>query len=134
MTLLDFIKNNEVDYSYNRASETLLCEIEVKIGTTFGKQLRQYILDYGYLGYKHVELFGVNAFQGLDSDMVTKTKRLNERFPKTKGMLAIEDQGDGDYYLVDSKDSVYRFVAANNELVSQNMDLFEYIVQRFLNA
>lgn len=134
MTLLDFIKNNEVDYSYNRASEKLLKEIETKIGTSFGKQLKQYILDYGYLGYKYIEFFGVNNFQGLNSDMVAKTKRLNELFQKTKGLIAIEDQGDGDYYLVDSNDSVYRFVAANNELVSQNMDLFEYILQRFLNA
>ena len=84
MTLVEFIKNNEVDYSFNRIPEEKICEIEKKIGISFGEQLKKYILEYGYLGYKHVELYGVNNFQGVNSDMVNKTVRLNERFEKTE--------------------------------------------------
>lgn len=87
-----------------------------------------------YLGYKHIELFGVNNHQGINSDMLNKTLRLHKNFEKTMGLIAIEDQGDGDYYLVDSNDMIYRFVVANNELCSQNIYLFEYILQRFLSV
>lgn len=134
MTLIEFINNNDIDFSFNRVSEDIFYEVEKKLGVAFGEQLKKYVLDYGYMGYKHIELFGINNYQGVNSDMVKKTLRLNEQFEKTKGLIAIEDQGDGDYYLVSSDDKVYRFVAANNELVSQNVDLFEYILQRFSNV
>lgn len=134
MTLIDFVNNNDVDYTFNRVAQNKLCEIEKETGFSFGEQTKKYILDYGYLGYKYVELFGINSTQGVKSDMVEKTLRLNNRFAKTKGLIAVEDQGDGDYYLVDSNDMIFRFVAANNELVKQDIDLFEYILQRFLTA
>lgn len=134
MTLSDFIKNNDVDYSFNRITSDMIPEIEAKIGVLFGKQLKEYVIEYGYLGYKYIELFGINNYQGINSDMVNKTLRLHKNFEKVKNLIAVEDQGDGDYYLVDSSDMVYRFVLANNELVPQNIDLFEYILQRFMAA
>lgn len=134
MTLIDFIKENDVYYSYNRVEESFICEMEKKLGTTVGVQLKKYILDYGYLGYKYVELFGVNNHLGLNSNMIKKTKMLNERFNKTKKLIAIENQGDGDYYLVDEKDFVYRFIEDTDEIIPQNINLFEYILKRFLVA
>lgn len=133
MNLTEFIRNNDVDYSSNKISENNLLEIEKTTGMSLGSQLKQYILDYGYLGYKHIELFGVNNQQGINSDMINKTQQLHKNFEKTIGLIVIEDQGDGDYYLVDSNDMIYRFVAANNELCPQNISLFEYILQRFLS-
>ena len=134
MTLIDFIKNNEVDYSCNRITADMISDFENKVSVHFGEQLKKYLVDYGYLGYKYVELFGINSLQGMNSDMVKKTVRLHEMFEKTKALIAVEDQGDGDYYLVDTDDMVYRFVLANNELEAQNIDLFEYILQRFETA
>lgn len=134
MTLAEFIKNNDVDYSFNRISEDKIFDIEKKVDVPFGEQLKQYIVEYGYLGYKHIELFGVNNHQGLNSDMVRKTLYLHEKYEETKELIAVEDQGDGDYYLVDSFDLVYRFVEANNELVPKGIDFFEYILKRFMTA
>lgn len=134
MNLAEFVRNNDVDYSFERISENNLFEIEKAIGMSLGSQLKQYILEYGYLGYKHIELFGVNNRQGVNSDMLNKTQRLHKNFEKTMSLTAIEDQSDGDYYLVDSNDMIYRFVAANNELCAQNICLFEYILQRFLSV
>lgn len=134
MTLIDFIKNNDVDYSFNRITVDMISDFEKKVSVDFGDQLKKYIVEYGYLGYKHVELFGINNNQGINSDMVNKTLRLHENFDKTRRLVSVEDQGDGDYYLVDSNDMVFRFVLANNELVPQNIDLFEYILKRFLSV
>lgn len=131
MTLDEFIQNSDVDYAFNRVSEDFICKIEEKLGVKLGSQLKRYILEYGYLGYKHVELFGVNAYQKFKSDMLAQTIWINDHFKQTTGLIAIEDQGDGDYYLADSSDRMYRFVAANNELTPQNIDLFEYILKRF---
>lgn len=134
MTLIDFIKDNDVDYSVNRITIDMISDFENEVNVHFGEQLKKYILEYGYLGYKHVELFGINNCQGINSDMITKTLRLHEKFDKTRDLIAIEDQGDGDYYLIDSNDIIYRFVLTNNELVPQKIDLFEYILRRFLIA
>ncbi len=134
MTLVEFINNNDVDYTFNRIPEEKIDELESKIGVSFGEQLKKYVLEYGYLGYKHIELFGVNNSEVTNSDMIKKTLRLHTRFEKTKDLIAVEDQGDGDYYLVDSDDRIYRFIAPNNELIPMNIDLFEYILKRFCAA
>ena len=134
MELKEFINNNNVDYSYNRVNEQYLPEIENIVGAKIGEQLKDYILQYGYLGYEHIELFGVNNTQKVDSDMIQRTLFLHKRFDVTEGMIAIEDQGDGDYYLVNSEDMVYRFVAGSNELQATNLKLNEYILKRFLSA
>lgn len=134
MTLIDFIKNNDVDYSFNRITVDMISGFENKVNVLFGDQLKKYIVEYGYLGYKHVELFGINNNQGINSDMVNKTLHLHEKFDKTRGLVAVEDQGDGDYYLVDSNDMVFRFISVNNELIPQNIGLFEYILKRFLSV
>lgn len=134
MTLIEFIKSNDVDYSFNRITIDMISNFENKVNVSFGEQLKKYIVEYGYLGYKHIELFGINNYQGINSDMVNKTLRLHENFDKTRGLIAVEDQGDGDYYLVDSNDMIFRFVSANNELVPQKIDLFEYILKRFLTV
>lgn len=134
MTLIDFIKNNHVDYSFNRITIDMIPDYEIKVNVFFGEQLKKYIVEYGYLGYKHIELFGINNYQGINSDMVNKTLHLHDKFDKTRDLIAIEDQGEGDYYLVDSNDIVFRFILANNELVPQKIDLFEYILKRFLIA
>ena len=133
MTLVEFIRDYDIDHAFDRISVDRVEEIENTIGVSFGEQLKKYVVKYGYLGYKHVELLGVNNHQGINSDMVKQTLKLHEHFEKTKNLIAIEDLGNGDYSMVDSEDSVYRFVATNNELIEQNTDLFEYILQRFLD-
>lgn len=134
MELKDFINNNDVDYSYNRVNESFLPEMERIVGVKIGEQLKDYILKYGYLGYEHIELFGVNNFQLADSDMIRRTLFLHEHFDVTEGFIAIEDQGDGDYYLVDCNDMIYRFIAASKELTSTDLDVNKYILKRFLSV
>ena len=134
MELRDFIEKNSVDYSYNRVSESFLPEMESLVGVKLGDQLKEYILRYGYLGYKHVELFGVNNAQTVNSDMIKRTVFLHERFGITAGLIAVEDQGDGDYYMVDPEDKVYRFTAGSKVPVSTGLCLNEYILKRFLSV
>jgi len=57
------------------------------------KELTQYILEYGYLGYKHIELYGIDSKQKSESDMVKQTKYLNKYFPKTVGFIVLENAG-----------------------------------------
>ena len=65
----NFIKNNDCDYSRNIISSEVLKMAEDTIGIKFGNQLSEYLLKYGYLGYKSVELYGMNSNQGLNSDL-----------------------------------------------------------------
>lgn len=133
MNLKEFIMSHDVDYSYNRANETFLSKMESLVGVRIGEQLKNYIINYGYLGYKHIELFGVNNSQGIDSDMIKQTLLLHKQFDVTKSLIAIEDQGDRDYYLVDETDMVYRFLP-ENKLSEIGLSFDEYILSRFMTA
>ena len=131
MNLKEFIMSHNVDYSYNRANEAFLPKMESLLGVRIGKQLKDYIINYGYLGYNHIELFGVNNSQGIESDMIKQTLLLHKQFDVTRNLIAIEDQGDGDYYLVDETDMVYRFLPENN-LYETGLSFYEYILSRFM--
>ena len=133
MNLREFINSHNVDYSYNRVNETFLSKMEGLVGVKIGEQLKNYIINYGYLGYKHIELFGVNNSQGIASDMIKQTLLLHKRFDVTKSLIVIEDQGDGDYYLVDETDMVYHFLPENN-LSATGHSFNEYILRRFMTA
>ena len=131
MKLKDFIQSHDIDQSKNLIDESLLKAAEQMTGISFGSELREYLLQYGYLGYGFAELYGMNARQGLNSDMVKETLYLHEYYPETKEFVAIENQGEGDYYLVNGRDEVYEYDANLGKLVQMKYTLFEYIVHRF---
>lgn len=101
------------------------------MGASIGNELSDYILKYGYLAYKHSELYGINSIQFLDSDMVKQTIYLHTYYPETKLFIALENQGEGDYYLVDEYDFIYEFDTELLILTPTNTKLYEYILQRF---
>ena len=84
MKLKDFIQSHDIDQSKNLIDESLLKAAEQMTGISFGSELREYLLQYGYLGYGFAELYGMNARQGLNSDMVKETLYLHEYYPETK--------------------------------------------------
>lgn len=131
MKLKDFIQSHDIDQSKNLIDESLLKAAEQMTGISFGSELREYLLQYGYLGYGFAELYGMNARQGLNSDMVKETLYLHEYYPETKEFVAIENQGEGDYYLVNGRDEVYEYDANLGKLVQMKYTLFEYIAHRF---
>ncbi len=131
MDMKTFISSNQVDFSSNTIDVKMLGTVETAVGVKFGDELTEYVLKYGYLGFEFVELYGVNSRQRLDSDMIKQTIYLHKYFPKTNHYVAIENQGDGDYYLVDGKDYVFEFDTSQKEIINTNMKLFSYILQRF---
>ena len=68
MSLEQFIEENEVDKTTNLVDESVIAEAEGQLQVTFGTQLKQYILKYGYLGYEYAELYGMNSNENLKSD------------------------------------------------------------------
>ena len=131
MTWQDFSDTNEIEYTENRITETEISFYEKEMGVPMGPQLREYLLNYGYIAFLFVELYGINSIQKENSDMVKQTKFLHEQFPLTKDLIVLEDQGDGDYYLVDHEDVVYRYIMGSETVSNQEIKLFEYITKRF---
>ena len=76
----------------------------------------------------------MNSRQGLESDMVKQTRYLHKYFPATFAYVALENQGEGDYYLVNSNDEVYEYFSEQGQLLKTGLTLFDYIVQRFEEA
>ena len=134
MDIKQFIAENNVDQSNALIDVKLLEQAEKEVGLRFGEELTEYLLKYGYLGYEYIELYGMNSRQGLESDMVKQTLYLHKYFPVTKAYIALENQGEGDYYLVNSNDEVYEYISEQNELLNTGMTLYEYILQRFQEA
>ncbi len=131
MTIEDIKNKVGISGTTRLIGERELKDCEKEIGLDFGIQLKDYILKYGYLTYKFVELYGINSNQGLDSDMITQTKYLHKYYPITKELIAIENQGEGDYYWVNSKDKMFEYDTHLDELLPMDMTLNEYIITRF---
>ena len=113
--LEEFIRKHDVDYSNKCVDEMAMPKIIENCGMKFGSQLTYYILRYGYLGYGFVEFYGVSRVDFLHSDMIKETKYLHKWFPETYNKVAFENQGDGDYYLVDENDNMYRFLSSREK-------------------
>lgn len=131
MDIQTFVTQNEVEYSDSLIEASDIPKIENAIGVSLGDELKMYILKYGYLAYKFSELYGVTARQLLDSDLVKQTQYLHSYYPETSGLIAIENQGEGDYYLVDSEDNVFELDTELKSLIPTSKKVFEYIIQRF---
>lgn len=126
-----FVKNNECDYTRNIISSEVLKMAEKTIGIKFGNQLSEYLLKYGYLGYKSVELYGMNSNQGLNSDLFEQTMYLHNSFEITQPYIAIDKIQDSIYTLIDSNDNIYICDLEKNVIRNVNIKLFEYIFKRF---
>ena len=126
-----YIKKHGVEYSNALIEKKDISHIEKEIGVKMGLCLIEYLLRYGYLMFNYVELYGVTARQWLESDLVKQTVYLHRYFKQTEGLIAIENQGEGDYYLVDSQDNVYEFDSELKKLTKTGKCLEDYIISRF---
>ena len=133
MNLKDFIRSHsdDIDMSNDRIVSTTISRMEEAMSCKFGSQLKAYILNYGYLGYKHIEFCGINSKQLEKSDMVKQTIALHKRDDSTNGYTVLESQGDGFYILVDSKDTVSEYDEHNGKITSTGKKLNDYILSRF---
>lgn len=129
---LQFIrKDYEIDCASNLVSFTNLIEFSNLIGCKFGPILKEYILTYGYIGYKSIEFYGINIKQREKSDLISQTLYLHKYYPKTHGLIAFENQGDGYYYLVDKNDMMFCYNSELDQLTEAHLSLVEYILKRF---
>ena len=132
MNLVEFINNNDVEYTKNIVGEDTIRLIEKDLNIHFGDELLQYILKFGYLAFKHIEFYGINSNQMMDSDMVKQTCYLHKYFPNTEGYIAFGNYGDGEYVLVASDDIVCEFDSELGNVSITGKKLFEYILEVFL--
>ena len=116
--LLNFIDKNNCDYTKNLINIETLKQIEKELNIEFGKQLTNYLLKFGYLGFEEIELYGINSSQGLDSDMIKQTKYLHQYFEKTIPFVAIGHFDETHYSCVDDKDIVYEYNCKTNEMTN----------------
>ena len=131
MDIFDFVCKHDVDFAAYLPSKGLVNQIENTIGVKIGDQLKQYLLEYGYLGFESIEFYGANEKQGLSSDIVKQTIYLHNYYSITNDYIAFENCGVGDYALVDSFDRVYIYQTEDNKLTITNKTLFKYILSRF---
>lgn len=132
--LKSFIEKNSVVKSDCLIDLDMLGKFEEHIECKAGTMLKNYLLEYGFLMYGSVELYGITARLGLDSDMIKQTLYLHKYFPLTKGLIALENQGEGDYFLVSDKDRIFEYDSELKELTDTKLEIEDYILQRFNDA
>lgn len=129
--LAAYINEHEVEYCEDRVDAEFVPKIEKSLSVKLGPFTTEYILQYGYLIYGSVELYGITRRQGLESDMVKQTIYIHKYFDKTKHLIALENIGEGDYYLVDSADNVFEYDSELDELIDTKKKLENYLITRF---
>lgn len=134
MKLNDFIKSNDVEMASKCIASSDINKIESKLSFQFGPELKNYIKQYGYLAYKHVEFMGITSALMERSDMVKQTLWLHSKYPETSNYILLESQGDGFYIIVDKKDNVYEFDDHTGKITFTKKSLNDYIVSRFEQA
>ncbi len=134
MKLKDFISAHHVSYYADTIDSALLKEAERAVGVQFGIELIEYLFKYGYLAYEYMALYGMNTRQGLDSELVKQTLYMHKYYPETSKMIAIENQGDGDYFVVNSEDDVFEYDTDIKELRPIGKKLSEYLIIRLENV
>ena len=80
MDIKEFVEKNNLEKCKNLIKVEQLNNIEKEIKIKFGNELKKYILEYGYLAYEYIELYGINSKQGIESDMVKQTLYLHKYF------------------------------------------------------
>lgn len=134
MNFEKFILENKVDQAESLVDVNILEAAEAAVGMKFGKELTEYLLKYGYLAFEFIELCGMNSRQGLESDLVKQTLYLHRYYSKTAGYVILENQGEGDYYVVSGNDEVYEYDSNLNQMIDTKLSLFDYILERFQSA
>lgn len=130
--VIEFVESHSCDYSSNPISLDMLRNIEKQTNLKFGNQLTEYLTKYGYLGYKYIELYGINSNQELNSDMIKQTIYLHQNYERTNPYIVIENLGDNCYALIDPDDNVYS--CDFNTIDNLHIKLFDYILKRFNEA
>lgn len=130
MTLSEIVKDKKIDRSPFPIKKSDIIAVEIYLGMKIGDQLKDYLINYGYIGCGFVEMQGINRRMMMRSDMIKNTMLMHEQHPNTKGLIIIENQGDGDYYLVDSRDNMYRYLEERDHLTNLHINLYEYISKR----
>ncbi len=131
MSIIEFIQDKDVEHTKNVLSEEAIKLIEKDLQISFGNELMQYLLRYGYLAYRHIEFYGINSHQMMDSDMVKQTRYLHKYFPETEKYIALGNYGDGEYVIIASDDMVYNFDSESGRISSTGKQLFAYILDVF---
>jgi hypothetical protein len=120
-----------IDFSNAPPTAETIKKVEEALGCKLASQLKAYLTEFGYIGCGSVEMYGVNERQGLNSDMVKQTLHLNRQYPQTKGYIAIENQGEGDYIMCDSKNMIFDFIPEEGSAIKPlKLDLLNYILKR----
>lgn len=126
--LNEYLKTVEFDSSRNLVTEDFIKNLQIELNIPVGNQLKEYILKYGYIGYKFFELYGINSRQGMESDLIKQTRYLHQYFEDTKQYFALANEGDGEYILIDSKDEVFSFDSNAHELFDKDLKLEDFII------
>ncbi|MGI6198804.1 MAG: SMI1/KNR4 family protein [Candidatus Cloacimonadaceae bacterium] len=81
---------------------------EKQLDIEFGSEMKEFLLKYGSISYKSVELYGLGFTDDYYLNIVAATKELRE-MGLPKEYLPIYNIGDGYYAVVSESDEVYEW-------------------------
>ena len=74
------IDDSYLSYAYRRIDKKDIPSVEKLLKVKIGKQLEEYILNYGFIAFGFIEFFGIKKKQMKNSDMIIKTQWLHRNF------------------------------------------------------
>ena len=136
MELGKILENKEVDYLKEEQliDERDILTIENEIGVKIGKQLKDYLLKYGYLGYKHIEFCGISKKLFLNSSMIIETKNIHNREEIFEKYIVVMSIDGHEFYLVDSQDRIFHLIIEADIIKFDYLGLyFDEFINQYLN-
>lgn len=115
-------------------SRLLIVQAAKELDMDFGIEAMGYLQNYGYLAHKDIRLAGMTLSQGLDSDLIIKTKEVRSMAGWTWGYFYLEQIGEKRYAMCDHADRVYIADLNQSGFYSTGKRLGEYIRGRFEEA
>ena len=129
--LREIVNNKDILYSKDLPSINTITSAETKLDFKFGKQLRQYLMEFGFLYFPPAELYGINEKQQMRSDLISNTLMLRETYPQLNNLIVLEDRDDGNFICCDSDDNILNFIPAEqDEIIDLKTDLEQYLLNR----
>lgn len=116
--------------SKGKQPKSALKKISEELNFQTGPQLKNYLLNYGFLSFESVEIFGIGVKESGRLDIINETKNLKKNFQLPNGYIIIEKIGDGLTIVCDESDNVYEFIY-NGEPNKLNIKFDEYLISRF---
>jgi hypothetical protein len=123
--IIAVIKSLEKVASLKGVSQETVVDAEKKLGLSFAADYKAYLIEYGLISAKHIEITGLTDSKRLNVVDVTLSERQSNKLPHD--MYVVDNTGiEGILILQNGKGEIFEFINGKSRKIFDN--LIEYLI------